>query len=307
MQLEYAQVAALLAVIREGSFEGAARALHVTASAVSQRIKQLEAHAGGIVVVRGTPCRPTSLGEALYRHGQQVELLEKDLLRSVGPGDGDRAELASPIGVASNADSLATWMVPALARFVEQTGFSLEVVVDDQDYTAEWLRSGRVLGAVTGEKQPVQGCRVEPLGVMRYRPTASARFLRRWFAGGATADSVREAPILVFNRKGQLHERFLRQLRLGPVTHLRTHYVPSPTAFVEATLAGVGWGLNPEPLVARHLGSGRLRELWPGRWLDVPLYWQQWSLTSTSLALLASAIQSQAATSLRPTRDPGRQ
>ena len=299
MQLEYAQVAALLAVIREGTFEGAARVLHVTASAISQRIKQLEAHAGGIVVVRGTPCRPTSLGEALYRHGRQVELLEKDLLRSVGPGDADRTQLASPIGLASNADSLATWMVPALARFVEQTGFNLEVVVDDQDHTAEWLRSGRVLGAVTAERQPVQGCRVEPLGVMRYRPTASARFIRRWFPRGVTAESVREAPILIFNRKDQLHERFLRQLRLGPVAHLRTHYVPSPTAF-EATLAGVGWGLNPEPLVSRHLQARRLRELWPGRSLDVPLYWQQWTLTSASLLALAEALQEQAARSLHP-------
>jgi LysR family transcriptional regulator (chromosome initiation inhibitor) len=297
MYLEYPQLAALVAVIREGSFDGAARALHVTPSAISQRIKQLEEQVGGIVVVRGAPCKPTSVGDALYRHGLQVELLEQDLLRSVGARD--QAPPAAPIGVAANADSLATWLVPGLRRFVEQTALNVEIVVDDQDYTAEWLRSGRVLGAVTAEARAVQGCRVQPLGVMRYRATATARFIARWFPRGFTAEAARRAPVLVFNRKDQLHERFLRQVS-GSGKELRAHYVPSPTAFVEASLAGLGWGLNPEPLVEGHLRRKRLRELVANRWLDVPLYWQQWSLASYSLDALATSLRTQAAASLRP-------
>jgi LysR family transcriptional regulator, chromosome initiation inhibitor len=298
MQLEYPQLAALVAVVREGSFEGAARALHVTPSAISQRIKQLEERLGGIVVVRGTPCRATEVGDALYRHGLQVELLEKDLLRNVAPAQ----ERPLPIGVAVNADSLATWLMPAVADFIEQAGSNIEIVVDDQDYTASWLRSGRVLGAVTAEARAVQGCRVQPLGVMRYRATATPRFIRRWFREGFTNSAVAAAPVLVFNRKDQLHERFLRRV-VGPVRReLSTHFVPSPTAFVEATLADLGWGLNPEPLVEAHLRAGRLRDLAPQRALDVPLYWQQWALTSPSLDALATALHEHAATSLRALR-----
>src|SRR6185295_18003764 len=167
MNLDYAQLAALVAVIREGTFDAAAQALHVTPSAISQRIKQLEERVGGILVVRGAPCGPTTIGEVLYRHGLQIELLEKDLHRSIVPSAGPRIQSSAPISVAANADSLATWLVPALAQFAAETGLNVEVVVDDQDHTAGWLRSGRVLGAVTAEATAVQGCRVQPLGVMR--------------------------------------------------------------------------------------------------------------------------------------------
>ncbi len=299
MQLEYGQLAALVAVIREGSFEAAARALHVTSSAISQRVKQLEERVGGIVVVRAAPCRPTPAGEALYRHGLQVELLEKDLLRAVGAPAERGAELPPPIGVAANADSLATWLVPALAPFVEATGLQVEIVVDDQDHTAAWLRSGRVLGAVTAEARAVQGCRVVPLGIMRYLATASPRFVRRWFPDGFHAAAVASAPVLAFDRKDMLQERFLRRtLGIDP-GRLPTQFVPSPNAFVEATRAGLGWGLNPEPLVAALVARGHLRELVPGRWLDVPLYWQGWALASPSLDALAAALQSAAAAALR--------
>lgn len=298
MNLEYAQLAALVAVIREGSFDGAARRLHVTPSAISQRIKQLEESAGGILVVRTTPCRPTPVGEALYRHGLQVELLERDLLRTVGPTE--KAQLPAPISLAANADSLATWLVPALARFVEETEINVEIVLDDQDHTAQWLRAGRVLGAVTAEATAVQGCRVQPLGVMRYRATASPAFAHRWFSRGFTLEAVRRAPVLIFNRKDELQDRFVRQVLGRKPGELRAHLVPSPNAFVEATLAGLGWGLNPEHLVEGHLKKKRLIEVVDQRWTDVPLYWQQWALASPSLDALARSLRTQAAQSLRP-------
>jgi LysR family transcriptional regulator (chromosome initiation inhibitor) len=300
MQLQYDQLSALVAVVREGSFDRAARALHLTPSAVSQRIKQLEERVGGIVVVRGTPCTATGVGETLYRHALQVELLEADLLTGVAAAGGSKGRRpAPPLAVAANADSLATWLVGALARFVDETSARVEIVVDDQDHTAEWLRSGRVLGAVTAEARPVVGCRVHPLGVMRYRATASPRFIRRWFPGGVTADGLRRAPVLVFNRKDELQERFLRRVLGARAGHLQPHFVPSPNAFIEANVLGLGWGLNPEPLAAPHLRAKRVVDLVPDRWLDVPLYWQQWSLASPSLARLAAALTEQAGASLR--------
>jgi LysR family transcriptional regulator (chromosome initiation inhibitor) len=207
------------------------------------------------------------------------------------------------VTVAVNADSLATWLMPALARFVDQTGLRIEIVVDDQDYTAEWLRSGRVLGAVTAEARPVLGCRVEPLGVMRYRATASPAFVRRWFSKGINVKALRRAPAVVFNRRDELQERFLRRILGARAGDLNAHSVPSPNAFVEASVLGLGWGLNPEHLVEAHLKTKRLVELAPGKCLDVPLYWQQWALASPTLNSLASAMSAQAAISLRPLTD----
>jgi LysR family transcriptional regulator (chromosome initiation inhibitor) len=300
MQLPYDQIAALAAVVREGSFDRAARALHITPSAVSQRIKQLEEHVGGIVVVRGAPCVATEVGQTLYRHALQVELLEKDVLGSVTPRRAGEQEDAAPMAVAANADSLATWLMPALARFIDETGVRVEIVVDDQDHTAAWLRSGRVLGAVTAQARPVVGCRVQPLGVMRYLATASPRFAKKWFDGGATAKALRRAPAVSYNRKDELQERFVRRVLGGRGGELRAHLFPSPAAFVQATLLGLGWGMNPEPLVGAHLKSRHLIDVAPGKWLDVPLYWQQWGLASRSLERLAAAMTAQSAVALRP-------
>jgi LysR family transcriptional regulator, chromosome initiation inhibitor len=252
------------------------------------------------VVVRAAPCTPTQVGATIYRHALQVELLEKDLLGAVAPTKAvAAAKFQTPMTVAVNADSLATWLMPAIARFVAETDLQVEIVVDDQDHTAEWLRSGRVLGAVTGEARPVQGCRSRPLGVMRYRATASPAFVRRWFPKGATAEALRHAPALIFNRKDELHERFVRKALGGRAGQLRTHMVPSSNAFVEACVLGLGWGLNPERLADSHLRGKRLVELVADKWLDVPLYWQHWGLASESLDALTRALEAQAATALR--------
>jgi LysR family transcriptional regulator (chromosome initiation inhibitor) len=295
MSIEQGQVAALVAVIREGSFEGAARATHVTASAISQRIKQLEETVGGLVVVRSSPCQPTALGEALYRHGLQIEMLEKDLLATIAPEAID--DPSTPIGIAVNADSVATWLLPAITDFVEPSGFRIELVVDDQDHTTAWLRSGRVLGAVTAEAQPVRGCRVHPLGTMRYRAVATPAFVRQFFADGVTAKTLSRAPVIAYNRKDVLHEKFGAEQGIPDAT-MRPHFLSSPHAIVEGTGNGLGWALNPEPLVASALARKELVDLLPGKHLDVPLYWQQWALESTSLNALATALRKRAAVAL---------
>lgn len=288
---DYHQLAALAAVIREGSFEAAAAALHVTPSAISQRIRQLEDLLGGLAVVRGRPCTPTKRGQTLYRHALQVQLLEADLQRELGDPAGASAAL---IHLAVNADSLATWLMPALAEFTTKTGLNVKVELDDQDRTAEWLRSGRVLAAVTSEARPVQGCAVEPLGTLRYRATASPAYFQQWFPEGITAEAVRRAPTLLYDRNDQLEHRYVRRvlgLRTAPQ---RAHWLPSSKAFVEACLLGMGWAINPEPLVADHLRSGALVDLVRGKRLDVPLYWQHWRLDSRTLLLLSRAVASAA-------------
>jgi LysR family transcriptional regulator (chromosome initiation inhibitor) len=291
LTLDRAQLATLVAVLRAGSFDRAARLLNVTPSAVSQRIKQLEEHIGGVAVIRGAQARATTLGEALYRHGLQVELLEHELGTALS---GAPSAPATPVQIAVNADSLATWIAPALSSFTRATGTPIEVFVDDQDHTTSWLRSGRVLGAVTTDARAVQGCRVDPLGVMRYRANSNPAFARRFFADGLTPASVGRAPLLAFDRKDLLHEQFLRVLGIGK-SPIATHFLPSPLAIVQACLSGVGWSVNPEPLVAAHVARNRLVDVVPGRSLGVELYWQYWAIASRTLEALKDALRAQAA------------
>lgn len=299
--LDYAALSALAAVVREGSFDRAAQALHVTPSAVSQRIRQLEERTGCALVVRGQPARATDAGRLLCRHAEQVGLLEHELRQALPAGArldlGEAAVQGRPtLRVAVNADSLATWFIDAMARFAEATGDGvlLDVVVDDQDHTAEWLRRGEVLAAVTAHAEPVQGCRVVKLGSVAYAATASPSFVARHFAAGVHAATLREAPSLRFSRKDQLQARWVRSVCRRDVV-LPSHWLPSTRAFVDASLAGLGWGMNPVALVRDHLAGGRLVELVPGRRLATPLVWQHSRLAVPMLRQLGDAVIAAAA------------
>ena len=298
--LDYASLSALAAVIREGSFERAARALHVTPSAVSQRVRLLEERVGCALVIRDQPCRATDTGRRLCRHVDQVQLLEQDLQGSLPALAQTALGMArATLPVAVNADSLATWLAPALAVFAAAHPVLMDVAVDDQDHTAEWLRSGAVLAAVSATARPASGCNSRPLGAMRYLAAASPAFLQRYFAHGVGAASLALAPSLVFNAKDELQARWVRRLCHRHV-ELPRHALPSSHAFVTAGLAGMGWGLHPQALIQPHLDTGALLELLPDTPLDVPLHWHTARAASSLLDGLSAAILAAARTALLP-------
>ena len=286
--LDYASLAALAAVVREGSFEAAARALHVTPSAVSQRIRLLEERMGCALVVRGQPCLATETGRRLCQHIDRVRLLEHELQGEV-PTLEQNGGLRVPLPIAVNADSLATWFAPALAAFAADALVLMDVAVDNEDHTTEWLRSGRVLAAVTATARPAAGCNSRPLGAMRYLAAASPAFVQRYFAKGVGTSSLTRAPSLVFNTKDALQSRWVRRLCHRHV-EIPRHTLPSSQAFVSAAVAGMGWGLHPRSLIGSQLEDGSLVELIPHSALDVPLYWQQARVASSLLEGLTREV-----------------
>ena len=292
LNLDAAQLAALSEVVRTGSFERAATALSVTPSAVSQRIKTLEERLGLLLVQRGQPCTATASGLRLCRHAEEVALLEHALSADLGP---DVSGQGPPtIRIAANADSLATWLPAALAEAANAPpGALFDITVDDQDHSAEWLRRGEVAAAITSRAAPIQGCDCLPLGALRYVATASPVFMAQHFPDGVTAEAVRLAPMLTFNRKDRLQANWLKHC-FGKLPTAPTHYLPSSHSFVDAALLGLGWGMNPEILVRDHLAEGRLVALDPHRTLDTPLFWQSARAARTALAPLRRAIQASA-------------
>jgi LysR family transcriptional regulator (chromosome initiation inhibitor) len=289
--LDYPSLAAVAAVVREGSFERAAAALGITPSAVSQRVRGLEERLGAILIVRGQPCEPTALGRTLCAHLDRVRLLEHDLAPSLGAG-GTGERLTLPIAV--NADSLAAWFPRAAAEFAEVAEVSLDLTLDDEAHTAGRLRSGEVLAAVTAEGEPVPGCRTIPLGALRYAACASPDFFARHFAGGINSEALDRAPYLRFDRRDFLQTRWAREAHAVELA-APVHWVPSTYGFLDMTLAGLGWALHPCVMVEDHLAAGRLIELAPARRMDVPLYWVVTRLHATALSRLTAAVRRAAA------------
>jgi LysR family transcriptional regulator (chromosome initiation inhibitor) len=288
--LDYPALQAVSLVVRTGSFDKAAQALSVTPSAVSQRVKQLEERLGTVLIVRGQPCTATERGEWLCRHMEQVGLLEGELMtRLPALAEPDLPQQRVTLRVATNADSLGTWFLGAVAAFANRSAHLLDIAVDDQEHTADWLRQGRVLAAVTALEKPIQGCRVIPLGSLRYLATASPEFMALHFADGVTLPALAFAPSLVFNQKDRLQSQWM-EIALGESPSHPVHWVPSTQGFVEASLLGIGWCANPELLVRDHLATGRLRELKPGTALDIPLFWQVNRVAAERLADLTRAV-----------------
>lgn len=296
MRFDTAQLAALSSVLRTGAFDLAAAELGVTPSAVSQRIKALEDHTGTALILRGSPCTATAAGQRLAKHAEDVGLLEAQLSRDLAlPGDTSKTRLR----VAVNADSLATWFVQALAPVSD---LLFELVIDDQDTSADWLRRGEVSAAVTASDKPAPGCDRIALGAMRYIATASPAFMRTWFRDGVTAGTLARAPCLVYNAKDRLQSRWMQGAtgkRLTPPSHL----MPSTHAFVDAAIAGMGWGMNPAPLVRAALACGDLVPLRPDTPLDVPLDWQVSRSLSRALEPLTASVKRVARRNLLPTPD----
>jgi LysR family transcriptional regulator, chromosome initiation inhibitor len=290
MDLQLDQLRALNAAVTEGTFEAAARSLRVTPSAISQRIKALEDSAGRILLQRTKPVRATESGLAVLRLARQIELLAGDTVRELG----DTAQIRVPIAV--NADSLESWVMPALSRV--PPGVCFEIHREDEEHTTRLLRDGTVMAAITSTAAPVQGCKVDKLGAMRYRPLASPRFARTWFGDGATAKAYAAAPVVLFDRKDDLQDRQLRQRSRQPLDPPR-HYVPSSAGFAEAVRLGLGWGMLPDLQTSGDQAAGHLVTIDRDAFIDVPLYWQQWRLDSPTLSGIAAAIAAAAADALR--------
>ncbi|MFF6990836.1 ArgP/LysG family DNA-binding transcriptional regulator [Streptomyces sp. NPDC010273] len=302
-ELPLDQVRTLLAVVDEGTFDAAASALHVTPSAVSQRVKALEQRTGRVLLLRTKPVRTTESGEVVVRFARQLARLERDARAELGmSGAGE----ATRVSIAVNADSLATWFLGALTRVPRELRVGFELRREDEDHTAALLREGLVMAAVTSSPDAVPGCSVRALGRMRYLPVANPEF-RDAYLGGPLREALVEAPVVTFDRLDDFQDTFVQRLGraqggggAGAVRHL----VPTSEGFLEAVAAGLGWGMVPEMQAAPLIRAGRLVNFAPPRSVEVPLYWQQWRLDSPALAAVAGAVLGVAGEVLRAAPSP---
>ncbi|MBT2502015.1 LysR family transcriptional regulator ArgP [Curtobacterium sp. ISL-83] len=299
----------LLAAVDHGTLDAAARALSITPSAVSQRIKSMEQQVGRVLLQRTTPVLPTPDGEVVLRHARQARLLDEETSRALGSAEHPEDTVPS-IPLAVNADSLGTWFLDALALVRADTEVVFELHREDQDRTAALLRAGTVMAAVTAEADPVQGCSSVPLGIDRYRAVAAPAFVERYLGG---ADSERRmlsrldrVPLVDYDRADDLQQGFLRRV-LGHAPRGPRHFVPTSADFARAVSLGFGWGLLPEAQCLGALGRGELVELTPGRRADVALWWQRWNLASPLLERVTEAVRTTAADRLHPPRAAGGQ
>jgi LysR family transcriptional regulator (chromosome initiation inhibitor) len=275
--LDYDLLATLAIVIREGSFERAAERLHISQSAVSQRIKLLEGRMGTTVVVRGRPCIGTSAGNQLCAHVERVALLEHGLEGLLHTTFDDAPVPQKTLPIAVNADSIATWFPEVIAEATNRLGLLLELIPDDQEHTFEMLTSGKALAAVSGDVPAINGFGKKFLGNLNYTAVCNPEYRERYFEGGVDRNALLGATCIVFDRKDTIPDQWLLAYNLS-CRDLPINWIPSFTGYIASALAGAGWGVVPKISIMNAIKEGQLVELVPTAMTSVPLFW----MTSTN-------------------------
>lgn len=287
---------ALLAVLHTGSFEQAAQSLHLTPSAVSQRVSSLEAELGTPLLIRGKPCRPTPMGQQVLQYLHRSRLMEAELMAEIQPQQNQFVT----VGLAVNNDTLATWLLPALVPFLVEEKILLDIMLDDQNHTFKLLTQGLALAGISSAPEPMRGCQAIPLGFMRYRLLATPRFAEHWFPQGLQREAARVAPLVVFDRKDTLQSDFLTQHLGLPLACYPQHFIPASDAFFKAVCMGLGYGLIPQLQYGNALDNGTLIDLAPAHVVDVNLYWHTWKVQSPKLERLSGCLLDAARSMLLP-------
>lgn len=282
---DYRNLHALDTVIRERGFERAALKLCITQSAVSQRVKQLENQFGQPLLVRTVPPRPTEQGQKLLALLHQVEMLEEMWLNN---DNGGIAPLL--LSIAINADSLATWLLPALKQVLADSPIRLNLQVEDETRTQERLRRGEVVGAISNQPKPLPGCLVDELGAMDYLFVSSPEFAARFFAQGVSRQTLLKAPAVAFDHLDDMHQAFLQQnFELSPGS-VPCHIVYSSEAFVQLARQGSVCCMIPYLQIEKELNLGELVNLTPGLCQRRMLYWHRFAPESRLMRNVTDAL-----------------
>lgn len=287
--LDNKQCEAFLAVVETGSFDQAGIKLCITSSAVTLRVQALEKELGQLLLIRGKPSVLTHAGQQMFEYLQHIRRLEQNLLHSLTGGTD--ANFFKTV-IASNADSLATWLLPTLEDVLVKEKILLEIRVEDQAHTYTLLEKGVVSACLSIENKPMRGCHAVYLGIMRYRMVATEKFRKKWFPKGICRESLRSTPAIIFNDQDHVHFDRLEQM-YGLTKRAYPYYlIPSSESFVTAIKLGLGYGFVPE----FQLGTTKtnkeeeLIELLPEATIEIPLYWHHWHQQSKPLKILTEHI-----------------
>jgi len=282
---DYKLLSALDAILREQSFDKAAKRLHITQSAISQRIKLLETEYGEPLLIRSQPIKPTPLGQKLLGHYQRVLQLESELSKQL-----NKKKQLQPLPLAVNADSLATWFVDALSPILQQQQVELSLFVEDESQTWERLSSGEALACITSKPKAMSGGESHFLGYMEYLCVATPDFITRYFSNGINQETLQYSPAMTFDQHDDMHLRFLADHFSLQQGQYPCHTVRSSQAFVDLTLAHGAYSLNSRLHISKYLATGELINILPEKTVYIPLYWHCWQLSGELMTELTTKI-----------------
>ena len=285
--MDYESIRTLESVIRNQNFERAAKELLVTQSAVSQRINQLELEYGQRLLIRELPYRPTDLGEKILSHYRKVISLEQAL--ELDPKDA--ATERPTVRISMNVDSLEIWFKRVLQDREISKLLTLEISIDDEKYTLNYLKSGRVDVSIGIVSTPVSNHECVRLGSMTYVLVSNPEFKKRYFTKSIAALDLSLIPAIMFNERDDLHAEYFRK-NFQFTGSFPKSLIPSVSGLKDALISGFGYGILPVAEIQKELKAKELVLLDRDNSVRRELYMHHCSYQTPYLKKLISAIQS---------------
>jgi len=192
--------------------------------------------------------------------------------------------------IALNVDSLDTWFMEAISPIVEKYKLLIELRVDDQEATHEFLKNGEVIGCISSSSATLQGCHCVPLGSMNYYACCSKDFKKQYFSKTLSKEQFLHAPAVEFNFKDHLNELYLKQFWDIKESEYPFHQVPSSNGYMDFVINGMGWGMISDINTKAWMRANNLVRLTPEQYITVPLYWHVWSFKSDMVRNISHQI-----------------
>jgi len=202
--LDYTQIEALLAVENEGSFVDAGKVLGMSAIGVARRIEKLEKRLGAKLLHR-KPTRTSKAGAVLCNYAREIISRENLFVSEQRQQGLQPFEVSPSLKIAVDHHSLNCWFQKVLESHIgSNEGHSYDVMISDQDHSLDLMKSGKIIAAITSEKDPIHGFKSYHLGTMEFVPVASPLFKQRYFCDGVTAQTISLAPALRYDSNDAL-------------------------------------------------------------------------------------------------------
>ncbi|PSW16740.1 hypothetical protein C9J01_07030 [Photobacterium rosenbergii] len=285
--LDNKEMETLIAIVDGQSFDNAARQLHISPGAVSQRIKSLENRVGSSVLVRTTPPQTTEVGKQVLGYARRMLLLQNELDLALKHGiDNDSLSLA----IAVNHDSLSCWFMDVIDHFSDRPNLSFDIRTSNTVSTQTLLKSGEVIAAITSKANHLGGCKTRYLGQLEYLPVCSQSYFKHYFKNGINNEQLSSSPVAIFDREDDLVDRYL-SIHGVERKQQRTHYFPSSHVLLDAVNCGVAWTMLPKLLIENQPLPSELITLSPHP-IFVDLYWNTWEQESEIVAQVERTVLS---------------
>ncbi|MEZ4742935.1 MAG: LysR family transcriptional regulator [Bdellovibrionota bacterium] len=164
MGLSTSQLEAFAAVAKAGNFSKAAKHLHITQSALSQRILNLENELKTALIIRDpTGLRLSSAGNELLRYCQIKESLETDVLKKISSSENEKSGI---IRIAGFSSIMRSVIIPSLNELIcSNPNIQIELFIREVRELPNMLTSNEVDFIITSQPKFRQEIESHDLGI----------------------------------------------------------------------------------------------------------------------------------------------